>query len=172
MVQLYEWQPVGEQMEVLTDSDWATCRLTRRSCSGGVIRRGTHILGHWSKVQGKIAPSSGEAELFAANVGLSQFAGVINLQRELHSESFGEGKLSHCTDASACRGILLRRGAGAIKHLEVRDLWGQEMVRRYNLEVRKLPRALNPSDLLASASDAKSFEEHLTQLGVWFEMDF
>ena len=156
-------------MELLTDSDWATCKLSRRSCSGGIIRRGSHLIGFWSRVQGKISPSSGEAELFSANVGLSQFAGVVNLQREMYSRDFGKGLLSHGTDASACRGILLRRGAGAIKHLEVRDLWGQEMVRKYGIEVRKLPRVENPSDLLASATDAKAFEKHLEKLGVWFE---
>ena len=51
-------------------------------------------------------------------------------------------------DASAAKGTLLRRGAGRIKHLEIRQLWCQHAVERYNIEVAKIPRKLNLADSL------------------------
>ena len=43
-------------------------------------------------------------------------------------------------DASATKGTMLRKGAGKIKHLEVRQLWCQAMVEKYNIEVLKIRR--------------------------------
>ena len=134
------------------------------------MKHGSHVLAHWSKLQGKIAPSSGEAELFSSNVGLSAFAGIVNLARELRGSDFAEGRLSHYVDASACKGILLRRGAGALKHLEVRDLWGQSMVKQYGIVVNKIPRSENPADVLASACAPVDFEHHLAQLAIVFKV--
>ena len=55
----------GYQNE-LTDSDWAGCRRTRRSTSGGCTYRGQHMLKFWSKTQAVVALSSAEAEPGAA----------------------------------------------------------------------------------------------------------
>ena len=38
-------------------------------------------------------------------------------------------------DASATKGTILRRGAGKIKHLEVRQLWCQRAVDRYCIKI-------------------------------------
>ena len=51
-------------------------------------------------------------------------------------------------DASAAKGTLLRRGAGNIKHLEIRPLWCQHSVDKYGIEVIKIPRKLNLADCL------------------------
>ena len=51
-------------------------------------------------------------------------------------------------DSSANDGILHRAGCGKVKHLSVRQLWLQERVANGDLEVQKVPRALNLSDAL------------------------
>ena len=51
-------------------------------------------------------------------------------------------------DASAAKGILMRRGAGKIKHLEIKQLWCQRAVDRYGIEVVKIPRGSNLADSL------------------------
>ena len=136
----FDFQNDPKEFHLYTDSDWASCRTSRRSTSGGLVLHRSHLVGHWSKVQGKIAPSSGEAELMAANLGLSSLAGIVQLQLELDQSDVTAYKLKHFIDASACKGMLLRRGVGAIKHLKVRDLWGQEIVRRLGVLVTKFPR--------------------------------
>ena len=48
----YEWQDDGTLMTLFTDSDWASCRRTRKSTSGGVVLIGTHCVKTWSCTQG------------------------------------------------------------------------------------------------------------------------
>ena len=61
-----EWYPLQEETDTVvlsTDADWATCRETRRSNSGGTVVLGNHLIAAWSRFQPRIALSSGEAEL-------------------------------------------------------------------------------------------------------------
>ena len=104
----------------------------------------------------------------SANIGLSSLAGVVQVHMELTGSSVLDYELHHKIDAAACRGMLLRRGAGAIKHLEVRDMWGQEIVRRLGVIVQRLPRKENVSDMMASINAPKDFSEHLSNLGLNF----
>ena len=53
-------------IEVYVDSDWAGCRRSRKSTSGGVILFGGAAVEGWSSNQRVIALSSGEAEYYAA----------------------------------------------------------------------------------------------------------
>ena len=48
----YEWQDDGSLMTLFTDSDWASCRRTPKSTSGGVVLIGTHCVKTWSCTQG------------------------------------------------------------------------------------------------------------------------
>ena len=63
---LYEWQDHPGELTRYTDSDWAGCKLTWRSTSGGVILHGSHLMLHYSRTQAGVALSSAEAELNAA----------------------------------------------------------------------------------------------------------
>ena len=72
-------------------------------------------------------------------------------------------KLIHYLDASAAKGAIMRKGAGRIKHLEVRQLWGQYVVERFGVTVVKIPRKDNVSDTLTHAVSRKAMD--------WF-MDF
>ena len=47
------------------DADFAGCRATRKSTSGGVLMNGKHCLKTWSTTQNKVSLSSGEAEYYA-----------------------------------------------------------------------------------------------------------
>ena len=105
----------------------------------------------------------------AANLGLSSLAGIVQLHLEVNRQEVSTYTLKHFIDASACKGMLLRRGAGAIKHLEVRDLWGQELVRRLGVLVTKVPREINSADALASACGPQDLRDHLTRMGLEFD---
>ena len=63
-------------------------------------------------------------------------------------------------------GDMLRRGAGGVKHLQVKDLWVLEAVRQYNINVVKIPREQNVADALASPSTPNDLEVKLTTVGV------
>ena len=134
--------------------------------SGGVIMRGAHLLAHWCRLQEGVALSSGEAELYSTNRSLSRYVGVVNLFREVFHPAFAAGFLRHPLDASATRSMIMREGLGGIKHLEIRDLWCQEIVRQYRIEVLKIGRESNVADLLASPTGRADMCRFLRRLGV------
>ena len=48
---LYHFQEEPEQVNVVTDSDWAGCKVTRRSTSGIIVRRGSHLIAFSCRMQ-------------------------------------------------------------------------------------------------------------------------
>ena len=69
-------------------------------------------------------------------------------------------KITHKVDASACKGILVRSGAGKVKHLGVRQLWVQEAVEKLKINVMKIPLEQNVADMMARGNTAKESVEH------------
>ena len=82
----FDWQEAPSSLSGYTDSDWAGCRRTRRSISGGAILHGSHLLHHWYRTQAGIALSSAEAELNATLKLDSEALGVRQLCPELGDE--------------------------------------------------------------------------------------
>jgi hypothetical protein len=120
---------------------------------------------HWSKLQSNIALSSGEAELNASVKAMSEAIGAFELVRELCGVSL---KMSLCTDASACKGILLRQGAGRIKHLGVKCLWTQSAVEAFGVSVVKVGREINVADVLTHPVSGVELRAHLGRAGYHF----
>ena len=119
-----------------------------------MILFGGHLVGHWSKLQNSPAPSSGEAELNAASKGLSEVLSIRHLLEQMNRRV----EILHYLDASAAKGTLLRKGAGKIKHLEVRQLWCQHVVEKFDIKVVKIPRRVNLADNLTHAMSGRSME--------------
>ena len=108
-----QWYPFQEKTNTVvlsTDADWTTCKESRRSNSGGTLQLGDHLIVAWSRVQPRIALSSGEAELHAGMRGISETLGFVHLMRKLKSNDWR--RIVHRVDASARRAIMLRRGCG------------------------------------------------------------
>ena len=149
------------ELKTFTDSDWAGDIDSRRSTSGGVVLFRGALLAHWSKTQSNIALSSGEAELNAAVKGLSETIGLYNLISETWGVTPTAGL---CVDASACKGMVLRHGSGKVKHLSVKQLWVQEAVRAFGVQVIRVPRAENPADLLTHSVSHPTAETQLKRI--------
>ena len=119
------------------------------------------VLAHWSKTQSNIALSSGEAELNAAVKGMSETIGLYHLI----SETWGiTPKVELCVDASACKGMVLRHGSGKVKHLSVKQLWVQEAVRVFGVQVARVPRVDNPADILTHSVSHPIPEKQLERI--------
>lgn len=145
-------------LHVWTDSDWAGDVGTRRSCSGGSLQLGGATLQHWSKMQANVALSSGEAELNSAVKGISEAIGLKELLEEMVDVS---PEITLHVDASACRGMLLRQGAGKVKHLTTKQLWVQGAIKTYSIEVKKIPREQNSADILTHPVSAPDLKQGL-----------
>ena len=157
----------GNQEIVLdgwTDSDWAGDVVSRKSCSGGLIKINGITVAFWGKTQMNVALSSGEAELNSAVKGVSELIGFCELVQEIVGDPC---KVSLRTDASACKGMLLRKGCGRVKHLSTKQLWCQGAVSAYGITVIKIPRVENSSDLLTHCLSSPAIDSHLNRMGFW-----
>ena len=159
---IFKYQNEPNCVTLQTDSDWAGCVVTRRSTSGGAIYLGDHLIHHWSKLQGPVALSSGEAELGAQVKGIAEALGIRNAVRSLGVHV----GVSSFVDSSASKGIVSRVGVGKIKHLEVKHLWVQAFVRDGSVQVFKIPRKINTADLLTHSCTSAELYNHLSRMGL------
>ena len=111
---------------VYVDSDWAGCKTTRKSTSGGAVTWGGGLLKSWSRSQGSQALSSGEAEFYAAIKGACEGLGMKSLLADLGFEV----EVEIIGDSTAAKGTASRAGIGKIKHLDVGWLWIQATVKK------------------------------------------
>ena len=147
-----------DSVKVYVDSDWAGCSKGAdgkqlRSTSGCVIQVGQCTLHTHSRTQQTWALSSGEAEYLALTAGVAE---ALLLRDVLRSVQYGTLKIYAYSDSSAARGIASRRGVGRVKHLELRELWLQDLVSRDVIKPRKIASQNNPADLLTKEVDTKT----------------
>ena len=64
-------------------------------------------------------------------------------------------------DASAALGIVQRRGAGSIRHIDTRLLWVQEQTAKEKIQYLKLAGTVNPSDMGTKHLDAETIKRHM-----------
>ena len=88
---------------------------------------------------------------------------MVNVGSELRGKEWGS-PIVHEVDASACKSILMRKGAGGLKHVEVKQLWVQEAVAKKSIRVCKIGREWNAAETLASYSTSKTIQAHLRML--------
>ena len=159
----YAWQSNTTGLDAYVDSDWAGCKGSRRSTSGGALSRGQHLLKSWSTTQATIALSSAEAELYSLVKGAAQTLGMMALARDLGVSL----QATVNTDASAALGIIQRQGLGKLRHVSTQFLWVQEKVRRNEFDIAKVPGQDNPADILTKNVAAELIHKHTETLGVW-----
>ena len=113
----------------------------------------------WSRRQATIALSSGEAEYCAVVKATAEALGVQALARDLGEEL----DVYVFTDSSAARGVANRLGLGKLRHVDVRLLWVQELVRSGRIKLRRVKGEHNPADMLTKA---KAWNDVKYQLGM------
>ena len=159
----FPWKKGPGGWKVTVDSDWAGDRVTRRSTSGGVIRLGDHCLKTWSSTQSSPALSSCEAEYYAMVDGATRMLGLEEAARELGIVGTG---VDLETDASAAKSYASRRGAGRIRHIEVKYLWLQKAVADGRFRLVKLLGTENPADVLTKYKTLAEARGLLRPVGV------
>ena len=160
VVQRFEWQDESASLDTFVDSDWAGCKPTCESTSGGATVLGTHCISAWSPIQGVIALSSGEAELYAMLKGATMTIGFISLAADFGREL--QGKVH--SDASAAIAIANRSGVGKLRHVRVQYFWLQQRVRDKDIVVQKLAGTENPADIMAKHLSFENMSKHVTKL--------
>jgi hypothetical protein len=67
------------EMSIWTDADFAGCRKTRKSTSGGVAMLGNYMIKSWRTTQAIVSLSSGEAEYYGIVKGASIGLGLKSM---------------------------------------------------------------------------------------------
>ena len=160
----YRWRDEAQSVDGYTDSDWAGCRRTRKSTTGGAITINNHLIKCYSKTQQNIALSSGEAELYAIVRASSEVLGIMALYADWGITM--EGKI--WADASAALGIVNRRGLGKVRHLDTSMLWVQEAAIKRTLTYSKVWGEHNIADLFTKFLDKAKGDFHSEALGLEF----
>ena len=157
----YKYQGMPKKVMVWSDTDFAGCRRTRKSTSGGVIMFGDHCLKTYSQTQETIALSSGESELYGIVKAATMGLGIKGLMRDLGVEV----EIEINTDSSAAKSIASRRGAGRVRHIEVRELWVQDRVSKGELKINKVKGKNNVADGLTKHVDRNKMDYYMEVCG-------
>lgn len=115
---LFVWQENPSTIQTYTDSDWAGCKATRRSVSGGASMHGRHLIKTWAKKQSVIATSSAEAELYAASRGGSEGLGM----RQYLLDLGWQAEVQIHIDSSSALSFTARTGLVKAKHIGIQHL--------------------------------------------------
>ena len=142
MVWEYGWQG-AEQVSAYSDSDWAGCKRTARSTSGGIVMRGGHHIKSWSVTQKRVTLSSAEAELGALVKASTEAIGILQMAEGLGRYTFADVMV----DSSAALAVVHRKGSGKLRHIRVGQLWVQETAENEELKYKKVHGEVNPADL-------------------------
>ena len=103
---------------------------------GGLIKS-------WSSTQACVAMRSGEAEYSGAVTGAAEALSVQAVAKELGWPM----KVRLWVDSSAAKAVASRTGLGKVRHLEVKFLWLQEVVREGRVEICKIKGENNIADI-------------------------
>ena len=106
------------EVTTLVDASW-TDAPSRRSTSGsgGCVYYNGHLLLTYNRTQPVISLSTCEAELLAMCTGASEGKLVVSI---LHEVEIDDAHLRIFSDSSAARAVVVKRGPGRMKHLDVR----------------------------------------------------
>jgi len=158
----FPYRTIAENLDIWSDTDFAGCKEQRKSTSGGVLMLGRHCLKSWSRTQGVIALSSGEAEYYGMVKGGSEALGMRALACDLGMSL----SIELCSDASAAIGIASRRGVGKVRHIEVSQLWLQQRVANGDIVLRKVDGVSNIADALTKYVGKDPIQQHMIGVGL------
>ena len=117
----------------------------------------------FSRTQKIVAQSSAEAELVAIYTAVQEAIGLKTLLAEIGITR----KVSVYTDSSAARGFSYRRGLGKLKHIELKYLWIQDLIKSKDIEVNKIKGIENPADLFTKILARNKLQPLLEAIGFY-----
>ena len=151
-----------DDVVVMTDSDWATDRQSRRSKSASHIYVGNCLLYSFTRRQTVVAQSSAEAEYYATTSGVSE--GIL-IRKVLAFFNLPLG-LRSVTDSAANNAMAHRLGVGKVRHLETKVLWLQHLVYNGFLTMSWSPGKYNNSDQGTKVLQKARFQELVKMTGL------
>ena len=103
----------------------------------------------------------GEAEYYALVTGSAEGLGIRSLMQDLGWDL----QVKIWTDSSTAQSVASRRGLGKLRHVELRFLWVQEMVKKGRLKLGKVWGPKNVADHLTKGKMAWEYAHLLRGVG-------
>ena len=119
---------------------------------------------HWSRTQKARALSTGEAEYYAMVTGCAEGLGLQALAEDLGWKV----TVRIWTDSSAAKAVAKRRGLGKLRHVELKWLWVQDMVKEGRVQLKTVRGEENVADHLTKPKTRADIEELLKTVGAEF----
>eukprot|EP00435_Cladocopium_sp_Y103_P060628 s1055_g22.t1 len=139
-------------VELFSDSDLASCKVSRRSTSSGLIFLNSCLIHSHSRSQTSVSLSSMEAEILAATSLLTEGIYVKQVLQFLVNDTGGLGNQDKVSmrlrlDSTSAQAFFARLGPGKAEHWSTRLLWTQQAMRRNWFAVDRISTKENPVDL-------------------------
>ena len=151
-------------IDTYTDANWALCETTRKSTTGFVLYFFGAAVQYGSRTQATIALSSAESELYAIGTAAQESLSIGNFIKEAFEVRIN---IRIHTDSSAAKSIWMREGASKkAKHIELRHLFIQQLVKSKIISMHKVRSEDNPSDLLTKFVSCDTLNKHLYNVGL------
>ena len=159
-------------LELYSDSDWASCKVSRRSTSSGLIFLNSCLIHSHSRSQTSVSLSSMEAEILAATSLLVEAIYVKQVLQFLVGDNGGLGIQENVMmqlrlDSTSAQAFFSRLGPGKAKHLSTRLLWTQSAMRKqWFYYISRISTKENPADLNTKALSKESREYLMKRIGL------
>ncbi|GJW01106.1 hypothetical protein Tco_1556357, partial [Tanacetum coccineum] len=145
------------------DSDWAKCKVTRKSVTGYAVFMGKSLISWKSKKQSMLSKSFAEAEYRAMNSVTCEVMWILKILTELNVSTSLPVPL-HCDNSSAIRIAANPVFHEKTKHFEIELFFLREKVASGMVKTVKIKSADNTADIFTkglSVIDHNKFCENL-----------
>ena len=151
-------------IDTYTDANWASCETTRKRTTGFVLCFFGAAVHYGSRTQATIALSSAESELYTIGTAAQESLYISNFITEAFEVRIN---IRIHTDSSAAKSIAMREGTSKkAKHIELRHLFIQELVKSKVISMHKVRSEDNPADLLTKFVSCDTLNKHLCNAGL------
>ncbi|KAJ9539102.1 hypothetical protein OSB04_031835 [Centaurea solstitialis] len=154
----------GFDLTAYSDSDFAGCKIDRKSTTGGCHLLGGKLVSWTSKKQNSVSTSTAEAEHVAAGICCAQ---VLWLRNQLQDYDIQLSKIPiYCDNTSA---IAIANNPvlhSKTKHIEVRYHFIRDHVMNGDIELHFVPTEYQLADLFTKPLDVTRFNMLLSELGM------
>ncbi|KAJ9542321.1 hypothetical protein OSB04_028827 [Centaurea solstitialis] len=154
----------GFDLTAYSDSDFAGCKIDRKSTTGGCHLLGGKLVSWTSKKQNSVSTSTAEAEYVAAGICCAQ---VLWLRNQLQDYDIQLSKIPiYCDNTSA---IAIANNPvlhSKTKHIEVRYHFIRDHVMNGDIELHFVPTEYQFADLFTKPLDVTRFNMLISELGL------
>ena len=133
-------------LDAFSASGWGDEKSTRKSTTAGMIFANGCLVLSICRAQSTVALSSCEAELYAANSTMIECLYLYQLAQFL----MGEDTLVRqrlFLDSSSAKLVVQKSGVGKLKHVAIKHMFLQQLLRHRVFTSHKIPTRVNASDL-------------------------